>query len=215
VSPTAERRTQAERRAASEAAVLRAAAELITERGVEGASLRSIGARAGTSRAMPAYHFGSKDALIERLAQQGHERTMAATASAIDAAHHDVQELSTLDVLRATIETYLKVLAAPETPEERAVVVLWGASFPADMYLPVLDESDRDTHHQLAQLIRAGQDDRSVRDEVDPEDAAAVVMGMARGIAGLSLNQPDIAATDGVRRLCGRAIVELLQPTGE
>jgi hypothetical protein len=37
-------------------------------------------------------------------------------------------------------------------------------------------------------------------------------MGMARGIAGLSLNQPDIADTDGVRHLCGRAIVELLEP---
>jgi AcrR family transcriptional regulator len=163
---------------------------------------------------MPAYHFGSKDALIERLAQQGHERTMAATSlPAIEAADHDVQELSTLDALRVTIETYLQVIAAPETPEERAVLVLWGASFPADTSLPALDRSDRDTHHQLAQLIRAGQHDGSIRDDVDPEDAAAVVMGMARGIAGLSLNQPDIADTDGVRRLCGRAIVELLQPT--
>jgi hypothetical protein len=61
--------------------------------------------------------------------------------------------------------------------------------------------------------IRAGQDDGSIRNDVDPQDAAAVVMGMARGIAGLSLNQPDIADTDGVRQLCGRAIIELLQPT--
>jgi AcrR family transcriptional regulator len=192
--------------------VLRAAAEIIAERGVDGASLRSIGARAGTSRAMPAYHFGSKDGLIERLAQQGHARTIAAAAAAVDAAHEDVQELSTLDVLRVTIETYLEVLAAPEAPEERAVVVLWGASFPAGASMPALDESDRDTHHQLAQLIRTGQDDGSIRTDLDPEDASAVVMGMARGIAGLSLNQPDIADTDGVRRLCGRAIVALLQP---
>lgn len=192
--------------------MLRAAAELIAERGLDGASLRSIGARAGTSRATPAYHFGSKDALIERLAQQGHERTLAATAAAVEAAHHDLQELSTLDALRVTIETYLRVLAAPETPEERAVIVLWGASFPTDTSLPGLDESDRDTHHQLAQLIRTGQDDGSVRNDVDPEDAAAVVMGMARGIAGLSLNQPDIADTEGVRHLCGQAIIDLLRP---
>ena len=62
-----ERRTQAERRAASEAALLSAAAELIAERGIERTSLRSIGDRAGASRAMPGYHFGSKEALIERL----------------------------------------------------------------------------------------------------------------------------------------------------
>ena len=50
VTGPARRRTQAERRAASEAALLSAAAELIAERGFERTSLRSIGARAGTSR---------------------------------------------------------------------------------------------------------------------------------------------------------------------
>ena len=56
-----------------------------------------------------------------------------------------------------------------------------------------LSITDRDTHHQLAQIIRAGRDDGSLRNDPDPEDAAAVAMGMGRGIAGLSLNHPDIA----------------------
>src|SRR5207245_1194918 len=101
------RRTQAERRAASEAALLRAAAELIAERGFERTSLRGIGARAGTSREMPAYHFGSKEGLISRLADRAHERTLEATAEALGCTDRRIEELSALEALRVTIETYL------------------------------------------------------------------------------------------------------------
>src|SRR4051794_15602712 len=112
------RRTQAERSAASEEALLRAAAELITERGLDGASLRSIGARAGTSRAMPSYHFGSKDELIAQLAQRGHELTIGATIEALQRASRNAEELTKLDTLQVIIETFLDVVAAPATPEQ-------------------------------------------------------------------------------------------------
>jgi AcrR family transcriptional regulator len=210
VSAVPQRRTQAERRASSEAALLRAAAELIAERGVERASLRSIGARAGISRAMPAYHFGSKDALIARLAERGQERTIAATAAALQRRGDQPEAMTTLEVLCATIETFLEVLAAPDAPEERAVVVIWGAAFPSDAPLPAMAESDRETHRDLAGLIRRGQADGSMRADLDPDDAATVVMGLSRGIAGLSLNDPPMADTPTVRRLCGDTIRALL-----
>lgn len=211
-SAAPQRRTQAERRAASEAAVLKAAAELIAERGVERASLRSIGARAGISRAMPAYHFGSKDALIARLAERGHERTMAATAAALERRGDEQEAMTTLELLCVTIETFLEVLAAPEAPEERAVVVIWGAGFPSDASLPAMADSDRQTHRHLAGLIRTGQVDGSMRADLDPDDTATVVMGLARGMAGMSLNDPSMADTPTVRRLCGDAIRALLAP---
>jgi AcrR family transcriptional regulator len=207
-----QRRTQAERRASSEAALLKAAAELIAERGVERASLRSIGARAGISRAMPAYHFGSKDALIARLAERGHERTMAATAAALQRRGDQPEAMTALEVLCATIETFLAVLAAPDAPEERAVVVMWGAAFPSEASLSAMADSDRETHGHLAGLIRTGQADGSMRTDLDPDDAATVVMGLARGIAGLSLNDPPMADTPTVRRLCGDTIRALLAP---
>ncbi|HXY28870.1 MAG TPA: helix-turn-helix domain-containing protein, partial [Acidimicrobiales bacterium] len=61
-----ERQSQAERRSRSEDALLDAAAELIAERGIQGASLANIGSRAGLSRGLPNHHFGSKDALVSR-----------------------------------------------------------------------------------------------------------------------------------------------------
>ena len=73
------RRTQAERRGESEEALLDAAANLIAERGVERASLASIGERAGTSRGLPTHHFGSKDALVARLASRVQDHVAAAS----------------------------------------------------------------------------------------------------------------------------------------
>lgn len=207
---TGPRRSQAERRAASELALLEAAAELIVERGFERASLRSIGERAGVSRAMPAYHFGSKDNLVARLVQRGSEGTVLAAAEAVERRRPDVDPTSILDVLRVIIETYLESLAAGDAPEERAVVVMWGASFPSEAPLPAVVESDRATHLALAQTVARGQDEGSIRTDLDADVAAWWLIGMARGLAGLTLNQPAVAAGAAVRRLCGEAIAATL-----
>lgn len=64
---TVGRRTQAERREASEQRLLVAAAELIAEEGFAAASLQRIGERAGYSRGLASQHFGSKDGLVSAL----------------------------------------------------------------------------------------------------------------------------------------------------
>lgn len=195
--------------------MLRAAAELIAERGVDRASLRGIGARAGISRAMPAYHFGSKDALIARLTEQAHERTLKATTDALRREHRDIDALSKLEVLLATIDTYLQVFTTADSPEERAVVVLWGATFPAEAPLPTAIEADRQTHAQLAGTIRDGQLENSIRRDIDADAAAVMVTGMARGIAALSLTQPGTTDMTAVRTLCHEAISAVLAPRAE
>jgi AcrR family transcriptional regulator len=205
-----QRRTQAERRAAAEAALLQAAAELIVERGIEGASLRSISERAGISRAMPGYHFGSKDALIARIADRGHERTMEATAEAVERAGRDRERMSTLDALRLMIETYLDVIRSADAPEERAVIVMWGATFPTASTLPAMIESDRQTHAYIAALVEHGQEEGCIRDDLDGAAAALVIMGLSRGVAALSLTHTDAADPATVRQLTGEAIVQLL-----
>lgn len=210
-APPPTRRTQAERSAASEEALLRAAAELITERGLDGASLRSIGARAGTSRAMPSYHFGSKDELIAHLAQRGHELTIGATIEALERASRNAAELTKLDTLQVIIETFLDVVAAPATPEERAIVVMWGSTFASESRLPALDLSDRETHGALSQHISEGQDEGSIRPDLDASAAAVLIMGMTRGAAAISLAHPDLAEAAELRALCGRSIVAMLR----
>ena len=53
------------------AALLAAAEAELTEKGVEGFSLRSVAKRAGVSHAAPAHHFGDTNGLLTALATEG------------------------------------------------------------------------------------------------------------------------------------------------
>lgn len=58
-------------------ALLAAAEQELTERGVEGFSLRGVAKRAGVSHAAPAHHFRDVNGLLTELAARGFERLMA------------------------------------------------------------------------------------------------------------------------------------------
>ncbi|MEL7024906.1 MAG: helix-turn-helix domain-containing protein [Pseudomonadota bacterium] len=60
-------KTQAERVAASDKALLEAAMTLILERGMDGTTLAAIGERAGYSRGLATYRFGSKAGLFQEV----------------------------------------------------------------------------------------------------------------------------------------------------
>ena len=60
-------KTQAERVAASDKALLEAAMALILERGMDGTTLAAIGERAGYSRGLATYRFGSKAGLFQEV----------------------------------------------------------------------------------------------------------------------------------------------------
>jgi AcrR family transcriptional regulator len=61
------RMTQAERTALSDQRMFEAAIELINERGTQKTTLKEIGERAGYSRGLASYRFGSKDGLMLEL----------------------------------------------------------------------------------------------------------------------------------------------------
>lgn len=60
-------KTQAERTAASDKAMLDAAMELILERGMERTTLAAIGEKAGYSRGLATYRYGSKAGLFQEV----------------------------------------------------------------------------------------------------------------------------------------------------
>ncbi|MCM3883379.1 TetR/AcrR family transcriptional regulator [Frankia sp. R82] len=204
------RRTQAARRAASEAAPLRAAAEFIAEVGIERTSLRDVSEPAGISRAMPTYHFGSKDGLVGSLVHHAYARTVTATTVAPRLSQGDLAQLPRLDLLRAIIETHLTIVGSGASIEERAVIVMWGATFPAGADLPVMIQADQATHQALTDTIRDGQQDGSIRADLDTDAAALLIMGMARGTAAKSLAHPTVADPARVRDLCGQTIAAVL-----
>ncbi|MFK7829915.1 MAG: TetR/AcrR family transcriptional regulator [Congregibacter sp.] len=66
--------TQAERTARSDAAMFSAAIDLINEHGTRKMTLKEIGERAGYSRGLASYRFGSKDGLLSELLSRFNKR---------------------------------------------------------------------------------------------------------------------------------------------
>ena len=77
--------------------VLRAAAaDLLTERGVAGFSLREVARRAGVSHAAPTHHFGDASGLLTAVAVEGFEHLKARTEAASAGVDDPVEALARL-----------------------------------------------------------------------------------------------------------------------
>jgi AcrR family transcriptional regulator len=70
-------------------ALLAAAESELSERGMEGFSLRSVAKRAGVSHAAPAHHFGDAQGLLTALAAEGFRQFVAAQSAREAAAAKD------------------------------------------------------------------------------------------------------------------------------
>lgn len=201
-----DRLTQAERRSRSEEALLDAAAELIAERGIERASLASIGERANVSRGLPTHHFGSKDVLIARLA----ERTQEHIAQYMLDRRKSMGEISGIEVVRQTVDAYLELFQDP-SPDVRALIIMWGSTFPSASSVDGMADAERRSYDGLAEVIASGQRDGSIRADADPTASAVLLLGMMRGIAALMLADSDLTDMGRVRASCEQWITTSLR----
>lgn len=84
-------------------ALRRAAADVITERGLGGFSLREVARRAGVSHTAPLHHFGDVNGLLTSLAIEGFEYLLAETAAAV------AEHAEPADQLLALGQAYVRV----------------------------------------------------------------------------------------------------------
>lgn len=211
MDPVPERQSQADRRSRSEDALLDAAAELIAERGVQGASLASIGGRAGVSRGLPTHHFGSKDALVARLAQRAQDGIGTQMREAARRRAGPSGTLSALDEIVLTVDSYLGMFEDP-TADQRALLVMWGSTFPSHASVDGMADAERNSYEGLSQLVTSGQRDRSVRADVDPTATAVLLHGLMRGLASLRLTDSGLTDMRGVRQTCLDWVTSALAP---
>ena len=211
-TPMGARRTQVERRQESESALLSAAAEVIAERGINGASLTVIGERAGTSRGLPAHHFGSKDALVARVASAAQDRMAEVLLASIARSRGGTEEMLGLDLVRVSIDAYLELFEHP-TANDRVLIVTWGATFPSESSIEGMLDADRRAYEGWADLIRRGQQDASIRSDIDPAASAVILHGMLRGVASLLLTEAEYTDMTSVRATVDQWIAGALTST--
>jgi AcrR family transcriptional regulator len=185
---TTARRTQQERREQAEAALLNAAAELAVERGVRSLTLARVGERAGYSRGIVTHHFGSKQALIERLARA----TQAGFVPGLGGLPPG------LDRLLRLINGYVGALGQVGVLN-RAFLLLWAEAATEPELAPIFRDRDDAFRADLRDDVQAGIADGTIRPDVTPAEAAVEVVGQLRGIALQRLLDPRAVDTERLR----------------
>jgi AcrR family transcriptional regulator len=198
------RRTQRERRTEAEQRLLDAAVRLFAGKGIDQTSLADIGEAAGYSRGHVNHHFGTKAALVERLAEERQRQFIDALAF--------LDETDEVDALVAIADTYLREVAT-STDDVRAFFVMWGAALPDDAALrPVFVADDRRIRTGIEQLVIAGRARRTISKDVDATGFAVAFLGLLRGAAAQFLIDRDDVDLAAARKACERMVRATLTP---
>jgi AcrR family transcriptional regulator len=204
-TPTAVRRTQAQRRSEAEQALLDAAARLFARKGVDGTSLADIGLEAGYSRGLVTHYFGSRAALVKSLAARVQQQFVSQL---------DPKDLG-VEAILALLDAYLDRLSEGAAAG-RAYFVMWGASFAQDAPLrEVSADSDRRFRRGVEASVRAGQDAGLLRREVDAAAFSVAFVALLRGIGAQFVVAPDAVDLEAARRTGHELVRCYLERRGE
>lgn len=175
---------QQERRAASTRALLHAAGDLALEGGVKAMTFAAIGERADLSRSMVTARFGNKDGLIDALVADLVGRWSHRTLG------DDLTRVSGMQAVLA----FFDAIAAQAAKRSHGLRVLWALMAEATTD-PALAEHfrafHRDMRREMAALLQRGQDDGSIRPDVDVDAAAGAIVATLRGAGYQWLIDPD------------------------
>lgn len=188
------RRTQEQRRAETERRVLDAAMALIARSGSRAVTLAEVGEAAGYSRGIVYHHFGSRERLLEALLDE---------AQRFDVPTYQGDGL---DHLVRIVEAYLRNVVR-RTPSARAFLQLWGEAIAADPVLaPLFARRDADFRLLLANVVRQGVADGSVRPDANPAAAAVLVVALVRGTGLQLIAQPPVKGVPALIREATRSV---------
>jgi AcrR family transcriptional regulator len=173
----APRRTQAERTAAANRRMLRAATKLFSRQGYTKTTLAQVGREAGYTGGLVSHHFGSKEGLLRELV------TRTAGRFYEDQIRPAIEGRSGIEALCAMVDTYLNELMIREERMRVLYVLMGEALGPISQMNDLFAELNRGFRVTARGWIEAGVESGEVRSGLDPEAEAALFVGMLRGVA--------------------------------
>ena len=178
------RRTQAERTAASDAAMFKAAIKLIASEGPSSMTLTKICKESGFSGGLVSYRFGSKRNLLiataDRILELWQKRV-------IEPANLDSD---TLEGLEMVVRLYFKAVRS-RSDLMMAQFRLMNVSYSSYPELqPAFQDYDKKLRANIVEHIDRARSRGDVKAEADAHTFAIMLMGMLRGIAMQSFVDP-------------------------
>ncbi len=183
IAPQAQSRTQAERTAISDKAMLNAAIDLILEFGTDKTTLAAIGEKAGYSRGLATYRFGSKAGLFDEVCK-------SISRGWLDYLKAGVGDKTGIDAMCAALDAFFQFVS--DLPREARVlqILYCGAASPKSEYRQTSASIHQRQQDDVADWVRAGQAGGSIRTSADPKSVAAQYIAYISGMTYLWLINP-------------------------
>ncbi len=182
--PSKSRRTQAERVAESDRRMLDAATHLIAKNGYTQTTLEAIGVEAGYSRGLVQHRFGNKDRLLDELIKKIASDHRARLLERM-------QGLSGLDALFCEIDCYLESMDAPRDSSRAFFMLMHESLGPAPQIRATFAAISARWHRALARQVANAQQAGQIRDDIDPEREAQLLIATARGLRTQAMLNPQ------------------------
>jgi len=158
--------------------------ELVLEHGTDRTTLAMIGEKAGYSRGLATYRFGSKGGLYDALCK-------SISRHWLEYLKQGVGDQIGIDAMCAALDTIYKF--EQESPDEaRALQILYsGAASPSSEFQQTAVGIRCRQKSDVAEWVRQGQKARQVRAEVDPDEVAAQYVAYISGMTYLWMMSPE------------------------
>lgn len=176
--------TQAERTAISDRAMLDAAIELILMHGIEKTTLAAIGERAGYSRGLASYRFGSKAGLLDAVCKSISRRWL-------DYLRDGVGEKIGIEAMSAALDAFFNFIS--DSPKDAQVlqILYCGAGSPQSEYRETSASIHQRQQNDVADWVRAAQAVGKIRADADAKSVAAQYIAYVSGMTYLWLISPE------------------------
>lgn len=171
-------RTQAERTAVSDEAMLTAAIDLILERGTDKTTLQAIGERAGYSRGLATYRFGSKAGLFDEVCKSIGRQWL-------DYLNAAVGDLTGVAAMCTALDAFFQFVSDHPRNARVLQILYCGAASPASEYRQTSVSIHARQRQDVAAWARAGIAAGSIRQDVNPDSVAAQYIAYISGMTYL------------------------------
>ncbi len=165
-------------------ALIDAAADLLSERGAGGFSLREVARRAGVSHAAPAHHFGDATGLLTAVAAEGFQHLHTAMIESMEGVSDPVDRLAA--IARAYVEM---AIAHPGHSS------LMGRHDLVSPDSQLLREWSTRAYESLHEAVAAVAEE--VNPEVDIDNATRLCWAMVEGLLQVHDNMTAMAEASG------------------
>ena len=176
--------TQAERTAISDRAMLDAAIELVLKHGTEKTTLAMIGEKAGYSRGLATYRFGSKAGLYDTLCKSIGRNWLEYLKKGVD-------DMVGIEAMCAALDSIYQWVS--DSPNEARVLQILhcGSASPGSEYQETSIGIHRRQLSDVVEWVRAGQRQGQICSNIDVDAVAAEYVAYSSGITFLWLLSPE------------------------